>query len=311
MLTTILGAGGAIGDELAAILAAKSAPFRLVARNPKPVPGGEVRAADLSDREQTLAAVSGSSVVCLVVGLAYDLAVWRELWPRIMTNTIEACARSRSRLIFFDNVYAYGRANRSLTEQTPYVPSSKKGELRAKIAEELMSHVAAGNLTAMIARSADFYGPNVKNGVPNLLVLDPFAKGATASWLVNANVPHSLTFTPDAARGVALLAEHEGAWNQVWHLPTAPNPPTGREFVEMAAADLGVRPKYRVLSRPLLRLAGAFNSQVRESYEMLYQYGAPYLFDSTKFAAAFGFDGTPYAQGIRIAANAARRVRAS
>jgi hypothetical protein len=71
----------------------------------------------------------------------------------------------------------------------------------------------------------------------------------------------------------------------------------------MAASDFGVAPKYRVLSRPMLWLVGWFNPQVRESYEMLYQSDSPYLFDSTKFAKEFGFTGTPYADGIRIAAD--------
>jgi nucleoside-diphosphate-sugar epimerase len=306
MLTTILGAGGPIGNELAAIFASKNTPVRLVGRNPKPVAGAQTFVADLSDREQTFQAVSGSTVVCLVAGLKYDLAVWRELWPRIMANTIDACKRAQAKLVFFDNVYIYGKVDGPMTEQTPAAPCSKKGAVRAEIATELMDQVKAGNLTALIARSADFYGPNTKNGVPNVLVLEPFAKGATASWLANAAVPHSLTFTPDAARGVAMLAERESAWNQVWHLPTASNPPTGREFIELAAAAFGVRPKYRVLSRPLLRVAGLFDPVVRESYEMLYQSDAPYVFDSTKFATEFGFAGTPYPEGIRIAADSYR-----
>jgi nucleoside-diphosphate-sugar epimerase len=307
MLTAILGAGGAIGNELAALLAAKNAPFRLVGRNPKPANGAESFTADLSDLEQTIRAVSGSSVVYLLAGLKYDLAVWQELWPRIMENTIEACKRAQARLLFFDNVYMYGRVDGPMTEQTPYAPCSKKGAVRAKIATALMDQVKAGNLTAMIARSADFYGPSTKNGVPNVLVFEPLAKGARASWLVNANVPHSLTFTPDAARGVTMLAERESAWNQVWHLPTAPDPPNGRAFIEMAAAEFGVSPKYRVLSRPMLRIAGWFDPVVRESYEMLYQSDAPYLFDSTKFATTFGFAGTTYPEGIRVAADSYKR----
>lgn len=302
MTITILGAGGAIGNELAAILAARNAPFRLVGRNPQAIGGAELFAADLSDRQQTIEAVSGSSVVFLLVGLKYDLAVWRELWPRIMANTIEACKRARARLIFFDNVYMYGRVDGPMTEQTSYAPCSKKGVIRAEIATTLMEQVKAGDLVATIARAADFYGPHTNNGVPNALVFEPFAKGARASWLVNAMVPHSLTFTLDASRGVAMLAERETAWNQVWHLPTAPAPPTGKEFIEMAAAEFGVTPKYRVLSKPLLRVAGWFDPRVRESYEMLYQSEGPYLFDSSKFATEFGFEGTPYSEGIRITA---------
>ncbi len=302
-ITTILGAGGPIGNELAKILAASNKPFRLVGRNPKPVAGGAPFVADLADKDQTIQAVTGSTVVCLLAGLKYDLNVWQEFWPRIMANAIEACKRAGAKLIFFDNVYMYGRVAGPMTESTPYAPCSKKGEIRAKIATTLMSEVQAGRLTAMIARSADFYGPDTQNGVPNVLVFEPFAKGSKASWLVNDAVPHSLTFTPDAARGVAMLAARDSAWNQVWHLPTAPDPPTGREFIAMAATEFGVAPKYRVLSRPMLWLARWFNPQVRESYEMLYQSDSPYLFDSTKFVTEFGFTGTSYPDGVRIAAD--------
>jgi hypothetical protein len=62
-----------------------------------------------------------------------------------------------------------------------------------------------------------------------------------------------------------------------------------------------------VLSKPLLRVAGWFDPRVRESYEMLYQSESPYVFDSTKFAGEFGFAGTPYAEGIRIAAKSYAR----
>jgi nucleoside-diphosphate-sugar epimerase len=306
-MTTILGAGGPIANELAKILAAKNRPFRLVSRNPRPMPGAELRAADLADQGQTIQAVAGSDVVHLLVGLKYDTAVWQEVWPRIIANTIEACKRAGARLIFFDNVYMYGKVNGPMTEDSPYAPCSKKGEVRAKIATRLMEEVKAGGLAAMIARSADFYGPDTENGVPNVLVAKAFAQRSRASWLVNATVPHSLTFTPDAARGIAMLAERTSAWNQIWHLPTAPNPLTGREFIEMAAREFGAAPKYRVLSRPMLRIAGWFNPLVRESYEMLYQSDSPYLFDSTRFAREFGFAGTPYDEGIQIAAKSYQR----
>ena len=227
-MITILGAGGPISNELAKILAHSRQPFRLVSRNPKPAAGAEVFVADLSEQEQAIRAIAGSSVVHLLVGLKYDLREWQQLWPRIMANTIEACKRARAKLVFFDNVYMYGKVDGAMTEETPYAPCSKKGEIRAKIATTLTNEIKAGNLSAMIARAADFYGPDTEHGVPNVLVFEPLAKRKTVSWLVNAEVPHSLTFTPDAARALAMLAERESAWNQVWHLPTAPSPPTGQ-----------------------------------------------------------------------------------
>jgi nucleoside-diphosphate-sugar epimerase len=304
-MQTILGAGGVIGTELLKHLAHAGQAVRLASRNSRPVEGAaEAVPTDLSNLDQTMRAVSGSTVAYLLVGLKYDIAIWRELWPRIMSNAIEACKRTNTKLVFFDNVYMYGKVNGPMTEQTPFNPCSSKGEIRARIATMLINEFKAGTLTAMIARSADFYGPNAATSVANVLVFDKLAKRATPSWLVDDSVPHSFTYTPDAGNSVALLARSDSAWNQTWHVPTASNPPTGKDFIGMAAREFGAEPRYRVLSRPMIKIAGFFNSNVREVYEMLYQNDSEYLFDSTKFSKAFGFQPTAYAEGIRTTASA-------
>jgi nucleoside-diphosphate-sugar epimerase len=303
-MVTILGAGGAIGNQLVKELIRRNERFRLVGRNPRAVAGAaETVTADISDLNQTVSAVSGSTVVYLLVGLKYDFKVWRELWPRIMCNSIEASKRARAKLVFFDNVYMYGKVDGAMTEETPFNPCSKKGEIRAQIANTLLKEMKAGDLTALIARSADFYGPDAKTSVPNILVFDKLAKGKTASWLVNDSVRHSLTFTPDAARSLVVLSGSETAWNQTWHVPTASNPPTGKEFIGMAAKEFGIAPRHRVLSRPMIKVAGWFDKTTAEAYEMLYQSDRDYLFDSTKFTKAFNFEPTSYAQGTRTTAD--------
>lgn len=183
--------------------------------------------------------------------------------------------------------------------------------MRAKIANSLINEWKAGVLTAMIVRAADLYGPETPNGLPNVLVFEPLAKNQKASWLANDAVPHSYTYTPDAARSLVTLAESEFAWNQTWHVATTPNLPTGKEFIAMAAKELNLAPRYRVLSRPMVRLIVWFNPLVGEVYEMLYQNDAPYVFDSSKFAGAFSFSGTPYAQGIRATATSFQKVAPS
>jgi nucleoside-diphosphate-sugar epimerase len=309
-MITILGAGGAIGNELVKLLAASNQRFRLVGRNLRATLGAtETVVADLTDKDQTIRAVAGSQVVHLLVGLKYDCNVWREMWPRVMNNTIEACKHAGAKLVFFDNVYMYGKVSGPMTEETPFNPCSKKGEIRAKIATTLINEWKSGTLTGLIARAADFYGPDTRNGVPNVLVFEAFARKRKASWLVNDSVPHSYTYTPDAARSLVLLAERATAWNQTWHIPTTPDPLTGKEFVTLAAKEFGVVPKFRVLSRPMIRIAGWFDPLVAESYEMLYQSDSPYLFDSSKFAREFGFAGTPYADGIHVTAATFKRDR--
>ena len=80
-------------------------------------------------------------------------------------------------------------------------------------------------------------------------------------------------------------------------------------MIAIAAETMGLAPKFRVLSRPMIRVFGWFNPVVGEIYEMLYQYDSPYLFDSSKFARAFGFAGTPYAEGLRATAAASYRSK--
>jgi nucleoside-diphosphate-sugar epimerase len=299
-MQTILGAGGVIGVELARNLARFTDRIRLVSRNPAKVnPGDEIFPANLLSADAVLRAVEGSDIVYLVVGLPYKLKVWREQWPVLMRNVIDACINHRAKLVFFDNVYAYGRVDGWMMEATPIRPVSQKGAVRAGLQAMIMDEVGRGRLTALIARSADFYGPHTPLSFVNAMVFENFRKGKKAQWMVNDRVKHSFTYTPDAGRATAILGNTASAFGQVWHLPTDRNALTGREFIEKAAGEFGVPSKYTVLSKGMIRLVGLFNGVVKESVEMLYQNDADYLFDSSKFETAFGFAPTTYDQGIR------------
>lgn len=299
-LHTILGAGGAIANELLPILIDSKEKVRIVARHPKQISGAESVAADLSDAKQTLEAVKGSSIVYLLVGLEYEYKVWLEKWPIVMTNTINACKASGAKLIFFDNVYMYGKVSGLMTEETPFNPCSKKGKIRADIAQQLLNEIHSGSLKGLIARSADFYGSSAtKTSVPNMLVFDNFAKGKKAQWLVDANLPHSYTYIPDVGKALYLLAKDDSAFNQTWHLPTHSNPLTGAQFIALAAEAMNQPNKYSVLSKFMIRLAGLFIKPIKESYEMIYQSDSSYIFDSSKFEKHFGFTATSYEVGIK------------
>jgi nucleoside-diphosphate-sugar epimerase len=298
-----------VADELAKQLVAEGRSVRLVSRSGHSVQGATALKADVASPDQTREAVRDASVVFLCVGLKYDRRVWAELWPRIMSNTLEGCKRSGSRLIFFDNVYSYGRVDGAMTESAPYNPSSKKGEIRAAIATRLMDEVKSGNIHAMIARAADFYGPHAeKSGIPNVLVFKRLAEGKRPNILASDRTRHSYTFTLDIAGALSALSKSESAFDQVWHLPTAPDPPTGREFVELAAKEFGAGPGYTVLSRWMLKAAGLFDRTIYELDEMIYQNEFDYTFDSSKFREAFGLQPTSYADGLNQTATYYKRT---
>jgi len=308
-LHVILGAGGAVGTPLAAELLARGAKLRTVSRSGRGPAGAEALRADLMQRGEVLGAVAEGSIVYLLAGLPYDRRVWRAQWPVIMDNAIAACAARGARLVFFDNVYMYGRVEGPMTEATPMRPSSEKGKVRAAIATTLLEAAAAGRVKALIARAADFYGPHAeKTGIPSLLIVQRLAAGKPARLLVNADARHSYTYTLDCARALYPLAEADDAYGQVWHLPTARPALTSREFVEIVARELGVPPRLSVSPRWAMRAGGLFNVLLREVGEMLYQNEHDYVFDSSKFEHRFAFAPTPYDEGIRESVRFLREV---
>ncbi|MDX1372915.1 MAG: NAD(P)H-binding protein, partial [Nitrososphaeraceae archaeon] len=128
-MQTILGSSGVIGRELAKSLTQFTNKIRLVSRNPQKVnDGDELISADLLNPEQVLNAVKGSEVTYLTVGLQYDIKIWKTQWPLLIKNIIDACKKYSSKLVFFDNVYAYGKVDGWMTEETPMNPTSEKGK---------------------------------------------------------------------------------------------------------------------------------------------------------------------------------------
>lgn len=299
-MQTILGAGGDIGTLLAKELKQFSNKVRLVARQPQQVNGDdELVSGDLLDAHAVSEAVKGSDVVYLTVGLKYDLRIWESQWPVIMQNVIDACVQNASKLVFFDNVYMYDvSAIPNMVEGSHLNPPSKKGVVRLAIVERINEAIAKNNLKALIARSADFYGPNSKNGILNILVLDNVKKGKTSNWQSDAHKVHSFTYTPDAAKATAILGNTDDAYNQVWHLPTSPERLTGQQFVDLANRIKSQKSSYRILSPFLLYMGGLFDRTIKELIEMQYQNNQDYFFNSQKFCEAFQFTPTRYEEGI-------------
>jgi|SRR6185437_6872978 len=300
-MQTILGSGGAIGTPLAKELKKFTNKIRLVARNPKKVnESDELFTADLTNAEQVYKAVEGSDIVYLTVGLKYNIKVWEKEWPFVIMNTINACLRYHAKLVFVDNVYAYAKDEiPHMTESSRIAGETKKGKLREQILGVIFDSIKKNGLIALVARSADFYGPNVKTGFLNSSVFDKFKINKKAFWQSDATKIHSFTYTPDAAKAIALLGNTPDAYNQTWHLPTSSEKWTGINFINTIAEEMNISPKYFILSKSMIASIGLFSPLVKELKEMQYQNDQDYFFDSSKFDKRFSFTPTSYKEGIK------------
>jgi nucleoside-diphosphate-sugar epimerase len=298
---TIIGSGGAIGTPLAHELINSGQAVRLLSRSGKTMPGAESIKVDVFNQQELTEAVRGSKVAYLLVGLDYNAKLWAEKWPLVMENTIRACAATGVPLVFFDNVYMYGPVEGKMTEETPFKPSSKKGQTRAKIANMLLDAMKKGEITASIARCADFYGPYAdEKSMFYQTVFKNYTEGKKPQWLGDASMPHSMTYTIDCAKALVILANDPTSFNQTWHLPTHNPPRVPTDLVKMAAQEMGL-PYKGVQAAPkfLVRLIGLFVPIMREMVEMVYQYERSYWFDSSKFENKYNYKPTSYETGLR------------
>ncbi len=300
-MQTILGSGGAIGLPLAKELKMYTNKIRLISRTPKKVnETDELYPIDVNDFSQLDKAIAGSEVVYVVIGFEYKLSVWQNIWPRFLKEVINACKKYNAKLVFFDNVYMYDKsAIPFMTETSPIHAPSKKGEIRQQLHEMIMNEVEKNSLTALIARSADFYGPDNKNSALNMMVVDNLLKGKKAQAFGNINKIHTYTYTPDAAKATALLGNTIDAYNQVWHVPTTKEKLTNLQWIRLIADELNVDAKIQTVPVWMIKLLGLFIPIMKEFPEMMYQYEQDYIFDSTKFEKRFNFAATSPKDGIR------------
>ncbi len=301
MVQTILGSGGSIGVPLARELSKYTSQIRLVSRHPQKVNDtDELFPADVSDLKQIEKAIAGSEVVYVTIGFVYNLKIWQKTWPPFMQEVISSCKKHNVRLVFFDNMYAYSKNSVPfMTEEATILPPSGKGNVRKIIREMIISEVEKRNLTALIARSADFYGPENKNSSLSIMVADNLMKGKKAQVMGDPGKIHTYTFTPDAAKATAILGNTPDAYDQEWHVLTTKERLTTLDWIELIAKEINTEAKVQKVPVWMLNVLGLFVPIMREFPEMLYQNDQDYIFDSSKFEKRFGMTATSPKEGIK------------
>ena len=215
-----------------------------------------------------------------------------------MANLLEGCSHSGARLVFADNLYMYGPQTHPLTEDMPLTTYGRKPALRAAITRQWKSEHDAGRVRAVAVRASDFYGPDVATAVISEFGVAKMLAGQPALLPYSPEQPHDFAYVPDFARAlVSLIDAPDDAFGQAWQIPHAPTR-TLREVLTLAANLIGVPPKITVLPPVLAPIIGLFSKEVGEIGEMRFQWDRPYLVDSSKFAARFWSDATPFETGL-------------
>jgi nucleoside-diphosphate-sugar epimerase len=290
---------GPLGKSVMRALVAQGKRVRMINRSGRVdgLPAGvEVCQGDAYSAEDVYRLSAGEEVVYQCAQPGYT--EWVTKFPPMQAAILEGTARAGAKLILGENLYMYGEVSGPIREDLPYVATTRKGKVRAEMAQAALEAHRAGKVRVAMVRGSDFFGPEVLDSSMGERAFLPALQGKSASLVGRLDLPHTYTYIEDFGRAMAILGEREEALGQVWHVP---NPRTlmQREFMEIFFRSIGKPPKMSGMGRLMMSIGGIFIPEARESIEMMYEFEQPLVVDSSKFERAFGMKATPLEEAIQ------------
>lgn len=283
MSVAVVVGAGATGTRVARLLAERGREVRLISRRGSgPLhPRIELMAVDATDAAALAAASAGASVLFQCAMPAYDR--WLEEFPPLSSALLTAARHSGARYVMLGNVYGYGSVPGPMHEQLPMAPSSRKGELRARLWEEaLRSAVQVSEV-----RASDFVGRGAVS-LFTLMVAPQLLAGQPARVPADLDVAHSWSHVDDVARTLVAASDSE-QWGRAWHVPS--HTLSVRQLAESFAALAAV--PCALLSMSDAELAAFGDPILNEVVEMTYLLRAPLVLDSAYTERELGVAATP------------------
>jgi nucleoside-diphosphate-sugar epimerase len=312
----VIGATGSIGKEIAAALLKHGWQVRAMHRDPEAaaastglpksihwVKGDAMRVADV------VGAARGTTLIVHAVNPP-NYHNWRGLALPMLDNSIAAAKACSARILLPANVYNFGSdAPRLLKENSPQIPSTRKGEVRVEMELQLQKASLYG-VRSMVVRAGDFFGPGAGNSWLTRGMVSSSRLVRSVFYPGPPGVGHAWAYLPDLAEAMVRLVEcarpmsayevfhFRGHWFE-----------RGGELAELVCALRGASTR-RIKPFPwwAIRLAAPFIAVFREMLEMRYLWQVPLQLDNGKLCALIGAE--PHTQ-VETAVAAALRHAAS
>lgn len=303
-IALVLGATGGIGGAVARRLLQSGWTVRALVRGEGAarLPEGVTAiGGDALDRDVVVRAAQGCALIVHAVNPP-GYRNWRRLVLPMIDNSIAAARRASAQVLLPGTVYNYGRdAFPLIAETAPQQPRTRKGAIRVELERRLHSAAAAGDITALIVRAGDFFGPGAANnwfsqglvqpGDRPKIIRNPGVHGIGHQWAYLPDVAETMVRLVERDAGDAFATFHmDGHWDA-----------TGTTMAEAIVRVLG-DPAVPIASLPwwLLRLAAPFAATPRELLEMRYLWCRPVRLDNRRLVAALGAEPhTPLIEAVR------------
>lgn len=194
MINVVFGAGQ-VGRWVVSELVARGEEVLVVRRQGGAIPGARVVHLDATGRGATRDVVRGASVVYNCLSAPYHR--WTTELPVLWRSVTDAAAEEGARLVVLDNLYMYGAPESPISEHTPERPTSRKGQIRKLLADEILERHHRGDLQAVLARASDFIGPGLDvTAVFSKRNLERLVRDKPVEVLGDASLDHAFSYTP-------------------------------------------------------------------------------------------------------------------
>ena len=303
-LALVLGATGGIGGEVAKRLTTAGWRVRAMHRDPAArrcdarfdwVKG------DAMNRADVIAAASGASLVVHAVNPP-GYRDWEKLVLPMLDNTIAAASASGARVLLPGTVYNYGPdAFPDIAEDAPQAPLTRKGRIRVQVERRLQEAAERSNISALIVRAGDFFGPAAANNWFSQGLVTPGKRPRSISYPGRPGIGHQWAYLPDVAETMVRLVERDGlARFERFHMDGHWDA-DGTRMVAAIRRALG-EPTVPVKRTPwlMMRLASPFVPLLRELMEMKYLWDQPVRLRNARLIATLGAEPrTPLDEAVR------------
>jgi len=293
----IIGITGSIGREVTGALARRGWQVRALHRDPAAAAASRTLPYSVQwvkgDAMRSSDVIEAAHGTALIVHAANPPKYrnWRGLALPMLDNTIAAARSSNARILMPATIYNFGSdAPRVLKENSPQIPTTRKGRVRVEMELQLQKASLYG-VRSTVVRAGDFFGPGAGNSWLTQGMIRARDRVRSVFYPGPPDVGHAWAYRPDLAETMVRLIECEddptrdyevfhfrGHWLE-----------RGVEMAERVCRVCGIS-KERIKPFPwwAIKLAAPFVNVCHEMLEMRYLWQVPLQLDNSKLTALIG-----------------------